>query len=368
MAVGVLSSLLNLPKTPGSLSTWWRDVFRTRWWLHRAGPGHSMQTDPLVQGGHLSPESMQFVALAELAGMAAMASAKMEDMICMCLVISDSMLDDENIAPARRLLRKVARKQKQKKHANLDVLQERKQALEAWMRKSGSTIILHLERFPACIWEQQNTPPQGLPWRKLQADVAATMGYPQLSLHIYTVQAGGQQALHFHADSDDVIVVQLEGSKSWEVCTPFRAPARRYTHAHIELLPPKAASTSTPAGTDDAAAAAAQPGQEQPQHVDGDGDGDGGIGADADADTSLLTPAGIASHYLTHVHATNHKATLKHLLRIMRRDKDLGRRATPEQDAQDELDKPRRYDAKWLDMQAGKPHIIRRQVARHAGR
>ena len=54
-------------------------------------------------------------------------------------------------------------------------------------------------------------------WRDLLNNVAAAVWLPSTSLHIYSAQPNATHAISYHSDYGDVIVVQLHGSKVWEV-------------------------------------------------------------------------------------------------------------------------------------------------------
>jgi hypothetical protein len=102
-------------------------------------------------------------------------------------------------------------------------------AMRKWIA-SDASVIFKLEMLlgPACM-PVANGAAAGVsvaagPLLELRHDVDAAIGYPT-TVHIYVNGRVKSQTLDLHADSSDVVVVQLNGTKTWEICEPSRFPS-----------------------------------------------------------------------------------------------------------------------------------------------
>ena len=132
-------------------------------------------------------------------------------------------------------------------------------AVQAWMNASGTSVIIRAERLPGSNCDVQSTHGGGssgtsdggsgggnsvtpspssssssaaaaaLPLFDLRHHVDAAIGLPT-TVHVYANVRPGSQTLELHADHSDVLVVQVNGTKVWEVCAPTSLPPAATGH------------------------------------------------------------------------------------------------------------------------------------------
>lgn len=81
---------------------------------------------------------------------------------------------------------------------------------------AGKCIVFLLERLADCIDESA---PAAAPLRKLRHVMDAHLG-GEATVHLWLSGREGSKALQLHADEYDFVLVQLNGTKQWEVCVP----------------------------------------------------------------------------------------------------------------------------------------------------
>lgn len=104
-------------------------------------------------------------------------------------------------------------------------------AVKEWMAKAGTALIVRVERLPSPDCKAEGGEYAGnklaqraAPLIELRHMVDAGLGLPT-TVHIYMNERPGSQTLTLHADESDVLVVQVNGTKAWEVCAPATLPA-----------------------------------------------------------------------------------------------------------------------------------------------
>lgn len=202
---GLLAALLNLPRAStedskpaqeasghadagASVAQWWATVFRKTWWHHRAPATTStLLTDGIVQGGFLTPQSVQFGALAELAGVA----ATEDDLACMCRVLTGGELLKQSSTDVIALMAHRASAGHGTKMD--DTVQARAHDLQQWMKRTRATLIYSLEAVPDCVWERQPRP-HAHPWLTVMEGIASAVG-----VCMHACAARWLDAPHYHA-------------------------------------------------------------------------------------------------------------------------------------------------------------------------
>jgi hypothetical protein len=101
-------------------------------------------------------------------------------------------------------------------------------AVRQWMEDTGTGLILMLERSPPPGCAGGDYPDSPLAQAaasllSLRHYVDASIGMPTTH-HMHMGEQAGVQALPLHAHTSDVLVLQVNGTKTWEVCTPAVLP------------------------------------------------------------------------------------------------------------------------------------------------
>ena len=103
-------------------------------------------------------------------------------------------------------------------------------AVKEWMAKVGTALIVRMERLPSpeCKAEGgeyagNDLAQRAAPLIELRHHVDDALGLPT-TVHVYMNEKPGSQTLTLHADEADVLVVQVNGTKAWEVCAPAKLP------------------------------------------------------------------------------------------------------------------------------------------------
>ena len=81
---------------------------------------------------------------------------------------------------------------------------------------AGKCIVFLLERLADCV---DAASPAAAPLRKLRGVMDKHLG-GEATVHLWLSGREGSKALQLHADEYDFLLIQLNGTKQWEICVP----------------------------------------------------------------------------------------------------------------------------------------------------
>ena len=252
-ADGVLAAILGFT-THAQTVGWFDTVYRKRWehrQARRDGAAFAAHpADPLIAGSYLTPQSVQFDALT-----ATLATLETEEALAWTTML---MPEGASMSKFRRQLvqSKSGGGGSAGSAGGAAAAASAAGGVQAWMNASGTSIIVRAERIPGSNCKESgggegsarsrgsssgssgirgggggsDSGTAALALFDLRHHVDAAIGLPT-TVHIYSNVRPGSQTFELHADHSDVLVVQLNGSKVWEVCSPNRLPP---PHAHSE--------------------------------------------------------------------------------------------------------------------------------------
>ena len=205
----VTPSLLGLPGD--AAAAWFDAVYATAWNYHCGEPlggalGGDAATistkDRLFQHGHVAPEAFRLDTLVSLASATAANDPPGFD----AFVAATLSSGETRTGMALGKIKAAA--------GNADFIWR-------WMQEEGTSLIFRLENAPKCMLQQS----RAASVLKLREHISHALGFVDASVHVYVAARHQSNTLSMHADLSDVLVVQLNGTKTWEVCVPHRVPA-----------------------------------------------------------------------------------------------------------------------------------------------